>query len=431
YIVVLKAAAGRPADVAAQMARAHGLGIGHIYSVALKGFSATIPDARLQAVMRDPRVTYVEQDQVFEVLGKLDMLGRPGQGGGGPPPPQPQVIPTGISRIGTLSSQTANINGNDDRVNVNVAVIDTGIQRDHPDLHVVGGYNTTSRFTDQWDDGHGHGTHVSGTIAALDNGFGVVGVAPGANLYAVKVLNDRGSGFTSWIVKGIDWVASTRTDNNTMNDIQVANMSLGGGNSPSILSALDGAVAQGVVFAVAAGNDASDCRGTSPANSTSDGVITVSALADSDGVSGGGGGDTGYGSDDYFATFSNNGRNEPTNDDPITGNGVDVIAPGVKIYSTYKGSGYATMSGTSMATPHVTGVAALYIKNNSGASPADIKLAVMTSPHTTTDNYWAFYTYLDGLNYIYGLLPWRAIGGDLDSFNSNVGYEPLVDAAPF
>ena len=102
------------------------------------------------------------------------------------------------------------VDGRDNRVDADVAVLDTGIDRGHPDLNVVGGYNCTSRLRDKWGDGDGHGTHVAGTIGALDNSIGVVGVAPGARLWSVKVLNSRGKGLLSWLVCGIDWVTSQR-----------------------------------------------------------------------------------------------------------------------------------------------------------------------------------------------------------------------------
>jgi subtilisin len=306
-----------------------------------------------------------------------------------------------------------------------VAVIDTGIQSNHPDLHVVGGVDFTGNRHGS-EDGNGHGTHVSGTIAAKQNGVGVVGVAPGAGLYAVKVLDDRGSGQNSWVIAGVNWVAANGPG--TAANIRVANMSLGGASSQAILDALDGAVAAGVAVCVAAGNSSADCRGTSPANSTNLGVNTVSALCDSDGQPGGLGAATSYGADDTFASFSNNGRNETVAPDPA-GDGVDVIAPGVNIYSTYKGGGYATMSGTSMASPHAAGVAALVVAGQPTAGPADVKLALLTSPGTGG---WNSYVYGgDELTYYFGLLPWRARSGDLDSAGQVEGYEPLVNAGEF
>ena len=424
YIVVFRdRAVADPAAAAAQLSRAHGLGLGRVYGAALKGFSAVIPPARLPLVANDPRVAYVEPDQVFEVAGRLEALGRPGGGGGGGGRgTQPaQVVPIGIHRIGAdQKSATARIDGIDERVAVNVAVIDTGIDQGHADLNILGGYNATSSRRDRWDDGHGHGTHVSGTIAALDNAIGVVGVAPGAGLYGVKVLDDRGSGATSWIVAGIDWVVG----NADSKGIKVANMSFGGGYSQAILDAVDRLVAAGVVVAVAAGNSSADCRSSSPANSLSDGVLTTSALVDTDGLPGGYG-PAAYGPDDWIATFSNNGRNEAVYGDPF-GNGVDVIGPGVNVYSTYKGNSYATMSGTSMASPHVAGVAALYVATHAGETPAEVRGAVLTS-----SGYYA----VTGDDIIYGLGDWRALGGDNDSggttYMDPYGYEPLPDAAAF
>jgi subtilisin len=417
YIVVLKDQAADPRGVAAQMVRAHGAAFDNVYDVALKGFAGTIPPGRVAAIQADPRVAYVEPDQVAEVQGKLEVLGKPGGGGGGGG--TGQVVPTGVRRIyGTALIPSV--------VSVNVAVIDTGIQSTHPDLNVIGGVDFTGN-RNGFEDGNGHGTHVSGTIAAKNNTIGVVGVAPGAGLYAVKVLNDQGSGQYSWVIAGINWVAANA--NAGAKNIRVANMSLGGGSSQAVLDALDGAVASGVVFSVAAGNSSADCRGTSPANSTNLGVITVSALCDSDGLPGGLGAATSYGADDTFASFSNNGRNETVFPDP-TGNGVDVIAPGVNIYSTYKGSGYATMSGTSMASPHAAGVAALFVASQPASTPADVKLALLESPGTSGSG-WNSYIYLDNLTYYFGLLPWRAISGDLDSVGQVEGYEPLVNAGAF
>jgi hypothetical protein len=192
-----------------------------------------------------------------------------------------------------------------------------------------------------WQDDNGHGTHVGGTAAARDNGEGVVGVAPGARLTAVKVLDASGKGSLSAIIAGINWVAA-RADR-----FAVANMSLGGGYSQAENDAVKGAVAKGIVFVVAAGNDAADAGLFSPASEPS--AITVSALADRDGLPGGTGGVTSAGGDDTFATFSNYGVV------------VDLCAPGVDILSTYLGGSYAIGSGTSMASPHVAGAAALYV----------------------------------------------------------------------
>jgi hypothetical protein len=327
-----------------------GLGRGHIFQYALKGFSAMIPAGLLEAVRRDPRVRYVVRDQEMVAFA--------------------QTIPTGIRRIGADLNATAAIDGiNTPQVNVAIAIIDTGIDLDHPDLNVKGGVCYACGGGTIPDDANGHGSHVAGIAAALDNDIGVVGVAPGAPLYAVRVLDYRGSGSLSNVAKGVDWV----TKNTSSLNIKVANLSLGGSgsddgncgksNNDPLHTAICNSVAAGVTYVVAAGNSAADAKATIPAAYRE--VITVSALADSDGLEGGIGLGTGYGADDTFATFSNYGP------------AIDLIAPGVSIYSTYKLGGYSTLSGTSMAAPHVAGAAALYLENNPGALPEDVRQALI------------------------------------------------------
>lgn len=300
---------------------AHGAGARGINGVAIHG----------AAPGKSEQIAYVEQDQVVQALGK--------------PTPPPQVVPTGVARMGADKNPIAHIgDGIDQRVDVDIAIIDTGIDLSHPDLNVVANVSFVpgpGGKTRSGDDDNGHGTHVAGIAAALDNGIGVVGVAPGARLTAVKVLNSSGSGAISTVIAGVNWVADHAST------IEVANMSLGGAYSQALNDAVAAAVAKGVVFTVAAGNAAADAANSSPASAPD--AITVSALADSDGKPGGLGAATSYGPDDTLATFSN------------YGSVVDVAAPGVAIYSTYAGGGYATMSGTSMAAPHVAGAAALYI----------------------------------------------------------------------
>jgi subtilisin len=241
---------------------------------------------------------------------------------------------------------------------VDVAVIDTGIAR-HPDLSIAGGVNCSTGRS--YDDGNGHGTHVAGTIAAKDDGNGVVGVAPGARLWAVRVLDNQGSGSFSSIICGIDWVTGRA------GLIEVANMSLGGGGPESACGGSDAmhnaicrSVRAGVTYVVAAGNEATDAKNSVPASY--DEVITVSALADFNGQPGGGAAATCRADvDDTLADFSNYGKD------------VDLTAPGVCINSTWKGGGYNTISGTSMASPHAAGAAALYNAKNGGASPAQVQ----------------------------------------------------------
>jgi subtilisin family serine protease len=344
YIVVLEGAA-QPGAVASQHERRHGARVEHLYSTALRGYAATLSPRAAAAIARDGRVAFVEADQRVEAFA--------------------QQMPTGIQRSFAAANANLTIDGIDDkRVDADVAVIDTGIDLAHPELDVVastncarGGPRNNGGCADgQGDDGNGHGSHVAGTIAAIDDGNGVVGVAPGARLWSVRVLDNSGSGWMSWIVAGVDWVTARA------GQIEVANMSLGCACASAALDqAIAGSTAAGVVYAVAAGNEADDIAGYSPANHPD--VITVSALADYDGAPGGGAAPTcrNYGADDTLATFSNRGA------------GVDLAAPGVCILSTWKSGGYATISGTSMASPHVAGAAAVLASASSPSSKAGVE----------------------------------------------------------
>jgi subtilisin family serine protease len=295
-----------------------------------------------------------------------------------------QTVPTGVNRIDAGASST----GVTEPVDVDIAIIDTGIGP-HSDLVIEGGrrfYTVTTGPPSRWGsyeddnyaDDNGHGTHVAGTAAALDNDYGVVGVAPGARLWAVKVLGANGSGYVSDIIAGIDWVTE-RADT-----IEVVNMSLGGqGVSTAYHDAIKKSVAAGVVYVVAAGNEYRDILGSDFKFGTSDDTIpaaypevaTISAMADSDGLPGGVGSVTSKGyADDTFADFSNFSNSDASDqswylvdgNNPVTspGLGIDLMMPGVDIYSTYKNGGYATMSGTSMAAPHAAGLVALHLAEN-------------------------------------------------------------------
>ncbi len=312
----------------------------HVFSRAIQGFSAELTPGQVQALRARAEVAAVVPDMPTSVSG--------------------QTVPTGVQRIGTLNNSTAKIDGVDDPLSVDVAVLDTGIDLEHPDLNVAGGYDCTGSGT--YDDRHGHGTHVAGIIGARDNSTGVVGVAPGARLWAVKVFNDQGSGYSSWLICGIDWVVE-RADT-----IDVANFSGGasgsntancGGTTDPLHQAVCRLVSAGVPFVVAAGNDGKDASNTVPAAYPE--TIAVGAIVDTDGQPGGLGSSTSYGADDTRASFSNYG--------PV----VDLYAPGVRILSTYPGGGTALMSGTSMATPHVAGAAALYLATNPSASPDQVR----------------------------------------------------------
>ncbi|MEX0683519.1 MAG: S8 family serine peptidase [Dehalococcoidia bacterium] len=307
-----------------------------VYSHALNGFAANLPAQAAQALARDSGVLSIEPDRIARVTD--------------------QILPTGIDRIDVDENSTAGIAGDGGAMDVDIAIIDTGIDVDHPDLNVVGGarfsgsgfaiFWTCDNGSGSFDDDNAHGTHVAGTAAARDNSVGVVGVAPGARLHAVKVLTSGGTGAYSCIIMGIDWVTA-RADT-----IDVANMSLGGGSSSALCNAIQNSVNAGVVYAVAAGNEIVDAETRSPANCAP--VVTVSAIADFDGKPGGLQDETiAFSScteteDDSFACFSNFGST------------IEVAAPGVKILSTLPGGGTGTGSGTSMASPHVAGAIALY-----------------------------------------------------------------------
>jgi subtilisin family serine protease len=360
-----------------EVIREHGLLPELTFRTALKGFAGALSPVQVEALRKDPRVTVVEPDRVVTVFG--------------------ETTPTGVNRI------DADLNLKIDLSPIGIAIIDTGIWKTHEDLNVAGGVNFVTTVK-TWNDDNGHGTHVAGIAAAkAGNGVGVRGVAPNARLYAVKVLNRTGSGYLSWVIAGVDWV----TANAANLGIKVANMSLGfQGTSTALDDAIAKSVKAGVVYVVAAGNSSADASSFSPANHPD--VITVSAMADSDGSCGAKGPSTSYGADDTFATFSNYGSL------------IELAAPGVNIYSTWKGDKthpygtYRTLSGTSMAAPHVAGAAALYLASNPGASPADVRNALITmgtpqQPVECTD---------DGTGRMRG-----GFSGDPDTYP-----EPLVDA---
>src|SRR5215210_396357 len=356
FIVVLEDDVSSPNDVADAHARRYGAAVTNVYSHALNGYAAKVPEQALPGIRHDPRVAFVEQDSVQHAAD--------------------QKLPTGINRIeGDLSSTKA---GNGlDTVNADIAVLDTGIQKDHPDLKVVGGYNCTSSSRTKYGDGHGHGTHVAGIAAAYDNDIGVVGAAPGARLWAMKVLTDSGMGFTSWIICGIDQVTKRNTDTDPNNNIEVANMSLGGSGGDSTCNsffdpyhkAICNSTKAGVTYAVAAGNSNTDLKDSRPA--TYDQVLAVTAVSDFNGVPGGGAVATCRADvDDTSADFSNFTTVGHTDANHT------IAAPGVCIESTWKGSTYNTISGTSMASPHVAGTAALFKANNPTATPAQVMTAL-------------------------------------------------------
>lgn len=307
-----------------------------------------LPPQAVQGFMQSGKVLRVEEDAVVTASGKPTPT---------PTPPPAEVLPWGVERV------NANDVWPDTGTGVKVAIIDTGIDKDHPDLftNIKGGQNFVSIRgsidSSKWDDDNGHGTHVAGIVAGIDNDIGVIGVAPNASLYAVKVLDKRGSGYVSSIINGIGWCID--------NGIKVINMSLGTTSDvQSFHDACDLAYASGIVLVAAAGNSGGTDSVNYPAKYSS--VIAVSATDSSNAI----------------ASWSSNGAE------------VELAAPGVSIYSTYMGGGYATLSGTSMASPHVTGTVALVLANNSSLTPDGVRAKLESTASdlgiTGLDNYYGY-----------------------------------------
>ena len=291
------------------------------YGTALRGFSAKLSIAELSRLKNDNDVDHIVPDKMIS-LGDMEIKkGKPGGGGGTNPS---QTTPYGIARVGS-----------GDGTGKTAWIIDTGVDFDHPDLNVDVARSAVFTRDKSADDNNGHGSHCAGTIAAIDNSIGVIGVAAGATVVPVKVLDRRGSGSYSGVIAGIDYVAANASPGDA------ANMSLGGGVSSDIDDAVYNASQNGIYFALAAGNEQDDANNHSPARVNGPNIWTISAMD----------------SNDDWAYFSNYGTP------------VDYCMPGVNITSTWKGGGYNTISGTSMATPHMCGV------------------LLMTNGHPSTDGY--------------------------------------------
>jgi subtilisin len=370
YIVVLKDGASQ-SQVVADHRRKDGVRPTLVYGHALKGYAAKLSPAALEKVKADPRVDFVTPD--YEGTPILKKPAPPP-----PPPPAGQSLPTGIDRIdGDLSSALAgNGAGTTD---VDIAIVDTGIDLTHPDLTVqpIAPVNCLSP-TDQYYDGtnndsYGHGTHVAGIAGANDNTIGVVGVAPGARLWPVRVLNSLASGTYSSQICGIDYVTAHA------DQIEVANFSQGSlsphkddGNcgythDDPMHRAVCASVAAGVTWVMAAGNSSFDISTNYvDAPMGYDEVLTATAMADANGRPGGGGSITCRNGeiDDTWASFS----------DWVT-SAADiahtVAAPGVCINSTWKGGTYSVQSGTSMSAPTAAGTVALCMASGACMHPAD------------------------------------------------------------
>ena len=300
----------------------------HVWQHALRGFAAAMSDAEATAMAKDPAVAFVEPDRVVT----LDATQSP-------------VPSWGLDRIDQASLPLNNAyTYTNTGAGVRAYIIDTGIRISHTDFggRAVNGFDFVQNDAVA-QDCNGHGTHVAGTVGGTQ-----YGVAKGVTLVAVRVLNCQGSGTTSGVVSGINWV--------TANAVKpaVANMSLGGGASTALDNAVAASIASGVTYAIAAGNSNLDACGFSPARVPA--AITVGATT----------------STDARASYSN------------FGTCVDIFAPGSSITSAWRTSNTATntISGTSMATPHVAGAAAKYLQGNPGASPATVASALAAAATT-------------------------------------------------
>ncbi|MEE8106507.1 MAG: S8 family peptidase [Planctomycetota bacterium] len=294
---------------------------------------ATLPASVVSRLRKHADIAFVEENGIMKAFkGKPENPGNGGGGGGG----DSQETPWGIDRVNAASSDNKGSG-------VKVAIVDTGIDLDHPDLkdNIQGSKDFTGARRGA-DDEHGHGSHVAGTVAAVNNTVGVIGVAPDADLYAVRVLDRRGSGRWADLADALDWCAHED------NGMDIANMSLGGSSAPGFVeTACINALADGVLLIAAAGNSG-DGDDTTPEKGFPAGFLSVVSVGATN-------------SDDDVAFFSN------------TGHHVEVSAPGVSILSTYKKRDYATLSGTSMASPHAAGIAALLWSDIDSPTAASVR----------------------------------------------------------
>ena len=255
-----------------------GVAVDHTFRNVVHGYSAKLDTSQVASLRADPNVEAVVPDGVISL--------------------EAQTTPRGVRRVFAPRNPISRIDGIDQRVDADVAIVDTGIDKDHPDLNVVGGVNCSTSNRAAWDDGNGHGTHVAGIVGALDNGIGVVGVAPGVRLWAVRILNSGGSGLVSWYVCGLDWITAQRDPADPSRPlIEAVNMSVaktgsddhncGLTNHDPMHQAVCRLVGSGVTVVAAAGNNHFNAARLVPASYNE--VITVSALADSDGTPGRGG----------------------------------------------------------------------------------------------------------------------------------------------
>lgn len=323
----------------------------HRFTTALRGFSAQLSAQQVARIERAPEVAFVSLDRLVSAHGTFVPL-RSGE-----------QVPTGVRRVVAATKSQAHA-----AAAVAVAVLDTGIDLAHPDLHARAGKSCVRKVRTP-DDDNGHGTHVAGIVGASNEGAGVVGVAPGTLTYAVKVLDAYGNGTFAQVICGLDWVVAHAGKLG----IKVVNLSLSGVGSSdgacgkrdhdALHKAICRVVAEGISVVSAAGNTMTDFASRVPAAYPE--VLAVTAISDSDGLPGGSGASPACRMDepdDGPATFSNFAVAPSEQSHTIA-------APGVCIFSTWQGGGYAVGSGTSMAAPHVSGSIALCFGSAVRAGP--------------------------------------------------------------
>ncbi|HJR18796.1 MAG TPA: S8 family serine peptidase [Actinomycetota bacterium] len=365
YIVALRDDAD-PEDTARAHRDRYGVEAGRYYRNAFRGYAATIHHDRVDDLRKDPSVRAVMEDRPYRAA-QTDCN-----------PTQTECLPNGVNRI---DAEATSATGN----GIEVAVMDSGIDLDHPDLqaNILGGVDCDGPDNGNFDDQHAHGTHVAGTIAALDNNTGVRGVAPQAKLWAVRILNAQGIGSGESILCGLEFVYDKAIGNpNPGGNIRVANMSIEK-PAPNIDAHADcgqtvddivhmvicDIVDFGVTFVVAAGNGADDIKDVAPA--AYDEVITATALSDWDGAPCGGATDPPplvTSPDDTFSEVSSYASSSADRAHTIG-------APGEGILSTWI-NGYAYNTGTSMSAPHIAGVVAQYLQTHLNATPAQVLTAL-------------------------------------------------------
>jgi subtilisin family serine protease len=358
-IVVLKR---NEIAAASDFAAASGISPTSTYDEVISGFAADLSSSQIRNLAQDPAVANIVENRQYSLTA--------------------QNVPTQITRTAIDTYPPANINGVEQETNVDIAIIDSGIDGYHSDLNVVGGADCVDG-TDPYYDGNGHGTHVAGIAAARDNSYGVVGAAPGARLWAVKVLDSSGYATFETYLCGLEAVAQNDVG------IDVVNLSLGAYSGAYISQCYDysdpehdaicSIVSRGITVVVAAGNDSADAANYSPAKFPE--VVTVASMTDYNGAPGGGASDSlgcGDGADDTLSNFSNYGAV------------VDIVAPGSCLLSTFPGNSYGYSSGTSMASPLVAGAAALYKAQNPSASVSAVRSWLLSSasvPANSTNGY--------------------------------------------